>query len=111
MGDPLGLLDLGPLDCERSGVGYGGTGLAAVRTGLVGQHAGLLEGPAIHVEPRSVVAECPLRDDLGPPGSKAAEFLGREAGAAWLVLPCGCVDGGSGISYPPSKHRQTRDKP
>jgi hypothetical protein len=50
---------------------------------LRGSGGDLLEGPEAHIESGSVVAEGPLRDDLGPLPSEVVElleFLGRESG-------------------------------
>jgi hypothetical protein len=105
VGDPLGLLNLGPPCGERSGVGVRGAQLAARGTGLlVGEFVGLLfeeqlerpfgqsvcggggdllEGAEVHVESGSVVPEGPPGDDLGPlPGEvvELSEFLRCEAG-------------------------------
>jgi hypothetical protein len=105
VGDPLDLLDLGSLSGERSGVGLRGTGFAAPGTGLsIGEFVGLLfeeqlessfgqplcggggdllEGPEVHVESGTVVAESPLGDDLGPLAGEFVElleFLGCESG-------------------------------
>ena len=50
---------------------------------LGGSGGDLLEGPEVHIEPGSIVAESPLGDDLGPllcEFVELLEFLGCEAG-------------------------------
>jgi hypothetical protein len=104
VGDAFGLLDFGPLRRECACVRLGGTESVAVGTGLFGGESlgllleeqlecyfgeplrggggDLLEGAEVDIETRSVIAECPLGNDLGPLSRKVVEFLkflGRES--------------------------------
>ena len=137
VGDPFGLLDLGSLGGERSGVWLGGTELATRRTGLfAGEFVGLLseeqlegslgqpvcggggdllEGSEVHVESGSVVPEGSLGHDLCPPGGEVVEFpeflgreVGRRHGSSCLAV---AAMTGWGFPIPPSKHHKTPDKP
>jgi len=126
VGDPFGLLDLGSLCGEPSGVWRGGTELATRRTGLFGGEfvgllfeeqlecsfgqslsgsgGDLLEGSEIDVESGPVVPKGSFGDDFGPRSSEfveLSEFLGCEA---WGGHGSACLGVASmtdwGISYP-----------
>ena len=137
VGDPFDLLDLGSLGGKGARVRLRGAERAAVGTGLVfgefvsllfeeqlecsfgqpvcGSGGDLLEGSEVHIEAGSVIAERSSGDDLGPlPGEvvELSEFLGGEAGRRH-GSSCLAVASmtGRGFPIPPSKRRQTPDKP
>jgi hypothetical protein len=132
VGDPFGLLNLGPPGGEGAVVRLNGTGLPAARTGLFGRElvgllleeqfecalgealsrdgGDLLHGSEVDIESRSVVAEGPPGDDFGPLSSQSAEleeFFGCESGGCH-GLSCLAVASKTGwdfLSRPPNPAR------
>jgi hypothetical protein len=137
VGDAFDLLDRGSLGSEGAGAWLGGASPTAVGTGLLTGELGgllpeeqfecalgqpvcggggdLLEGAEIDIESRSVVAEGPPGDNLGPRSGEVMEFpefLGCET---WRrhALSCLVVASmrGWGFPIPPSIHRKADSKP
>lgn len=82
---------------------------------VCGSGGDLLDGPDVHVESGSVVAEGPLRDDLGPRSGDVVElleFLGCESGGRH-GSSCLAVASrwGWGFPIPACTHRLTSHKP
>ena len=80
-----------------------------------GSGGDLLEGLEVHVESGALVADGPLGDGRGPLPCEFVELLellgceaGRRHGSSCLAVASMT---GRGFPIPPSKHRQTPNKP